>query len=41
MNWGGGGGGGVTVSTKKTKGMAMGETLGNEDVAPVKVEGGE
>ena len=32
---------GLTVNIKKTKGMAMGETLGDEDVAPVKVEGGE
>ena len=29
--------GGLTVTMKKTKVMAMGETLGDEDVAPVKV----
>ena len=32
---------GLTVNIKKTKGMAMGEKLSDEDVAPVKVEGGE
>ncbi len=32
---------GVTVSIEKTKGMAMGKNLNDEDVAPVKVEGGE
>ena len=32
---------GLTVITEKTKGMAMGEELSNEDVAPVQVEGGE
>ena len=32
---------GLTVNMKKTKGMAIGDTLGDEDVAPVKVEGGE
>ena len=32
---------GVTVSTEKTKGMAMGERLSEGDVAPIQVEGGE
>ena len=32
---------GVTVSIEKTKGMAMGKGLNDEDVAPVKVEGGD
>ena len=32
---------GLTVSTEKTKGMAVGNSLTEEDVAPVKVEGGE
>ena len=32
---------GVTVSTEKTKGMAMGERLSEMDRAPVQVEGGE
>ena len=32
---------GLTVNMKKTKGMAIGDTLGDEDVAPVKVEDGE
>ena len=32
---------GLTVSIGKTKGMAVGEKLGDGDVAPVQVEGGE
>ena len=32
---------GLTLNMKKTKGMAIGETLHYEDVAPVKVEGDE
>ena len=32
---------GLMVSIEKTKGMAVGERLSNEDVAPVQVEGGE
>ena len=31
----------LTVSISKTKGMALGENLGPEDVAPIQVEGGE
>ena len=31
----------LTVSTEKTKGMALGKGLGDVDVAPVTVEGGE
>ena len=30
---------GLIVSIEKTKGMAVGEGLGDEDVAPVRVEG--
>ncbi len=33
--------GGLTVSISKTKGMAVGEGLADEDVAPLLVEGGE
>ena len=32
---------GLTVSTEKTKGMAVGNSLTEEYVAPVKVKGGE
>ena len=32
---------GLTVSIEKTKGMATGDNLSEEDVAPVQVEGGE
>ena len=35
MQWG------LTVSIVKTKGMAVGSSLTDEDVAPVKVEGGD
>ena len=31
---------GLTVSIEKTKGMAVGEGLGDEDVVPLRVEGG-
>ena len=31
---------GLTVGIEKKKGMAVGEGLGDEDVAPVRVEGG-
>lgn len=30
----------LTVSIEKTKGMAMGDGLGDKDIAPVRVEGG-
>lgn len=30
----------LTISIEKTKGMAMGEGLGDKDIAPVRVEGG-
>ena len=32
---------GLTVSLVKTKGLAFGATLGEDDISPVKVNGGE